>query len=76
MATISEEKTKQIARKEALQKEVEGLEEEKRRIDTEMAKLHAKEEELIETVNLLKDRSEEVDAIYMVRTAKTEACEG
>ncbi|KAL5017874.1 hypothetical protein ScPMuIL_003596 [Solemya velum] len=72
MATISEEKTKQIARKEALQKEVEGLEEEKRRIDTEMAKLHAKEEELIETVNLLKDRSEEVDAIYMASQQKFE----
>ena len=67
MRAISEEKSKSNTRKREIQVEDEALAEEKRKVEVEKARMRSKEEELIEAATLLKERSEEVDELYVVR---------
>lgn len=66
MKAISEEKNKSFSRKEELTKEEQRMEEEQTKLQSEMAKQKAKEDELIDNAQLIKEKSEQVDEYYLV----------
>lgn len=66
MKVISEEKNKSYSRKEELTKEEQRIEEEGSKLQSEKAKQKAKEDELIEHAQLIKEKSEQVDEYYLV----------
>lgn len=66
MKAISEEKSKSFNRKQEVMKEEERMKEESRLFEQKQNKLKNKEAELLDAATLLKERSEEVDEMYMV----------
>ena len=66
MKAISEEKNKSFSRKEELTKEEHRMEEQKTKLQSEIAKQKAKEDELIDNAQLIKEKSEQVDEYYLV----------
>ncbi|XP_061181663.1 fas-binding factor 1 homolog isoform X1 [Saccostrea echinata] len=72
MKAISEEKNKQNIRRQELQREEDRLDNERRKLEMEQAKMSEKEEDLIRAAQTLKERSEEVDQMYMESQSKQE----
>lgn len=66
MKAISDEKNKSYSRKEELAKEEQRMEEERNKLQTEKVKQKAKEDELIENAQIIKEKSEQVDEYYLV----------
>jgi hypothetical protein len=66
MKAISEEKNKSFSRQEELTKEEQRMEEQKTKLQSEIAKQKAKEDELIDNAQLIKEKSEQVDEYYLV----------
>ncbi|KAJ8319221.1 hypothetical protein KUTeg_004312 [Tegillarca granosa] len=72
MKAISEEKSKSFNRKQDLLEEEERMKEESRLFEQKQNKLKNKEAELLDAATLLKERSEEVDEMYMEAQRKYE----
>jgi hypothetical protein len=66
MKAISEEKSKQNIRRQEQQREEDRLDSERRKLEMEQAKMSEKEENLVQAVQTLKERSEEVEQLFVV----------
>ncbi|XP_056020112.1 fas-binding factor 1 homolog isoform X2 [Ostrea edulis] len=72
MKAISNEKNKQNVRRQEHQREEDQLDNERRKLEMEQSKMLEKEEYLVQTAQTLKEKSEEVDQLFVECQSKKE----
>lgn len=66
MKAISEEKSKQNIIRQELQREEDRLDSERRKLEMQQAKMAEKEKDFLQAAQTLKERSEEMDQLFIV----------
>lgn len=66
MKAISEEKSKQNIIRQELQREEDRLDSERRKLEMQQAKMAEKEKDFLQAAQTLKERSEEMDQVFIV----------
>ncbi|XP_065921782.1 fas-binding factor 1 homolog isoform X2 [Magallana gigas] len=72
MKAISEEKSKQNIIRQELQREEDRLDSERRKLEMQQAKMAEKEKDFLQAAQTLKERSEEMDQLFIESQSKAE----